>query len=450
MLNVSSESTFLIDYYDNLLKVSNNAFNFSLDNSKKTSCYSQLQKTVYDKLDSIYDILDKDLCNIQTFRKIYDNNSREYRSLLQNIYNQHFVNNRYIDDNIKEYIKNKPGSLVIYTLPYKNKYITINLFKYSKISPNYVKTLDKIIKNMMAQIYLITNLTKNNTCSDTGLSIYLFFTPFKRKLEKKRENVLGATNANGGFCYGCVSLGKIVVYREEEFFKVFSHELIHNFGVDKYIWDFISSAKIKNSKEFKLYHKFLNNFNLGRENDLGLQECLVEFWGEFFNNVIYSYIYSKSCNLSDHNHKFKIYNHIFETIMKFEIIHSFFQTTKIVYHNNTTYIDILSKYNKNTLKYRENTHIFSYYMLKLYLIFNYKLFVNSEISVSRENTIKFSNSLRNMQQFFNYMSSVATDNSLLLNFKFMEKIYLHLKSQKKGREINFLLSNLRMSVLQYH
>ena len=53
------------------------------------------------------------------------------------------------------------------------------------------------------------------------------------------------------------------------------------------------SANVKNSKEFKLYHKFLNNFNLGRENDIGLQECLVEFWGEFFNNVIYSYIYSK-------------------------------------------------------------------------------------------------------------------------------------------------------------
>ena len=139
MLNLSSESTFLINYYDNLLKVPNNNLIFSLTNSKKTSCYSQLQKTIYDKLDSIYGILEKDLCNIQTFRKIYDNNSREYRSLLQNIYNQHFVKNRYIDDNIKEYIKNKPCSLLSYTLPYKNKYITINLFKYSKISPNYVK-----------------------------------------------------------------------------------------------------------------------------------------------------------------------------------------------------------------------------------------------------------------------------------------------------------------------
>jgi hypothetical protein len=448
MLNISSESTFLIDYYDNLLKVSNNAFNFSLTNSKKTSLYYQLQKTIYGNLVYIYDLLDQ--VDVRNSRKLYDKNSREYRNLLQNIYSQHFVDNRYIDNNIKEYIKNKPCSLLIYTLPFKNTNITINLFKYSKISQNYVKKFDGIVYNMLALIHLITNLTKNNSCSDNGLNIYLFFTPFKRKLEKKRENILGATNANGGFCYGCVSHGKIVVYREEEFFKVFSHELIHNFGVDKYIWDFMYSANSKNSKEFKLYNKFLNNFNLTRENDIGLQECLVEFWGEFFNNVIYSYIYSKSSNLSNPHLQFKIYNQVFETIMKFEIIHSFFQTTKILHHNNITYIDILSKYNKNNSKYRENTHIFSYYMLKLYLLFNYKLFVNSEISVSRENTIKFSNSLQNMQQFFNYMSSIATDNSLLHNFEFMEKVYLYLKSQKKGREINFLINNLRMSVLQYH
>ncbi len=447
MLNISSESTFLIDYYDNLLKESNNDFNFSLDNSKKTSLYYQLQKTIYGNLVYIYDLLDQ--VDVRNSRKLYDKNSREYRNLLQNIYSQHFVNNRYIDNNIKEYIKNKPCSLLIYTLPYKNTNITINLFKYSKISQNYVKKFDGIVYNMLALIHLITNLTKNNSCSDNGLNIYLFFTPFKRKLEKKRENILGATNANGGFCYGCVSHGKIVVYREEEFFKVFSHELIHNFGVDKYIWDFMYSANIKNSKEFKLYNKFFNYFNLGRENDIGLQESLVEFWGEFFNNVIYSYIYSKSSNLSNPHLQFKIYNQVFETIMKFEIIHSFFQTTKILHHNNITYIDILSKYNKNNSKYRENTHIFSYYMLKLYLLFNYKLFVNSEISVSRENTIKFRNSLQNMQQFFNYMSSIASDNSLLHNFEFIEKVYLYLKSQKKGREINFLLNNLRMSVLQY-
>ena len=57
--------------------------------------------------------------------------------------------------------------------------------------------------------------------------------------------------------------------------------------------------------------------------------------------------------------------------MKFEITHSFFQTTKILHHYNINYTDILSKYNTNS-KFRENSHVFSYYILKT--IFNIQLY----------------------------------------------------------------------------
>ena len=168
---------------------------------------------------------------------------------------------------------------------------------------------------------------------------------------------MGASNSNGGFCYGCVSNGEIVVYRQEEVFKVFSHELVHNFGLDTYIWDFMSQVKVDNSKENKMYNKFLNNLNLSRENELGIQECLVEFWAEFFNNVIYSFVYSKNCNLPNYNEKFKFYKQVFETIMKFEIIHSFLQSNKIIYHNRVTYIGLFSK--NESPSYEEEKLIFS-------------------------------------------------------------------------------------------
>ena len=300
---------------------------------------------------------------------------------------------------------------------------------------------------MMAQIYLITTLTKNNTCSEDSLNIYLFLTPFKRELEKSQEKVLGASNSNGGFCYGCVSNGEIVVYRQEEVFKVFSHELVHNFGLDTYIWDFMSQVRVENSKQNKMYNKFLNNFNLPRENELGIQECVVEFWGEFFNNAIYSFVYSKNCNLSTYNQEFKFYKQVFETIMKFEIIHSFLQTTKIIYHNRLAYVGIFSKNQAPT--YREKTHIFSYYMLKLFLLFDYKEFINSQISVSRENVLLFNKSLQNMQKFFDYMISVSKYESVILNFKFMREVYMSIRVLK-NKNINFLLNNLRMSVLEYY
>lgn len=447
MLNLSKDSTFLFNYYDELLKKSDKNLLFIPDN-KKISLYIDFQKHIYDILDNIYDILGKDLHTIHNLRTVYDNNTREYKRLIRNVYNKHFSNNPYIDNNIKEYIRNKPGSLITYQLPFKDKTITINLIKYSKISPKQLKNFDNLVKNMMAQIYLINHLTKNNTCSEDSLNVYLFLTPFKRELEKSQEKVLGASNANGGFCYGCVSNGDIVVYRQEEVFKVFSHELVHNFGVDGYIWQFMTQVKVKNTKEYLIYNKFLDNFNLGRENNIGIQESLVEFWGEFFNNAIYSFVYSKSCNLSTYKQEFKFYTQVFETVMKFEIIHSFLQTAKIISHNRLNYIDILST-NNNKPVYKENTHIFSYYILKLYILFGYKEFINSQISLTRENGLFFNNSLQNMQKFFNYMSSVSKNSYLLQNIKFMRELYTSIRVLKT-KNLNFLLNNLRMSVLEYH
>ncbi len=456
MLNLSKESIFLIDYYDELIKKSYGNLLFSQHN-KKTSLYIDFQKQIFKLLDNIYDLLDTDLQNISRFRRVFGNNTREYKTLIDNVYTKHFTNNKYIDIKVKEYIRNKQGSLIIYQLPFKDKTISINLIKYSKISPKLLANFDNLIRNIMAQIYLISTLTKNNTCSKDSLNIYLFLTPFKRELEKSQKKVLGASNSNGGFCYGCISNGEIVVYRQEELFKVFTHELLHNFGLDSYIHDFMSQIRVENSKQNKMYNKFFNYFNLPRENELGIQECLVEFWGEFFNSSICSYVYSKNCNLSTYNQEFIFYKQVFETIMKFEIIHSFLQTTKILYHNRITYDELFS--DKQPPIYREKTHIFSYYILKLFLLFDYKEFINSQISVSRENVLLFNKSLQNMQKFFNYMISVSKYDSVILNFKLIRKIYMSIKNIKnenikneniKNENINFLLNNLRMSVLEYY
>ena len=93
------------------------------------------------------------------------------------------------------------------------------------------------------------------------VKFYLFLTPFKRELEKSQDKILGADNVNGGFCYGCIPNGEIIIYRQEEVFKVFTHELLHNFGVDKYIWDFMYEATVHNSKQNEMYCEFLKSLN---------------------------------------------------------------------------------------------------------------------------------------------------------------------------------------------
>ena len=67
MLNLSKESIFLIDYYDELIKKSYGNLLFSQHN-KKTSLYIDFQKQIFKLLDNIYDLLDTDLQNISRFR----------------------------------------------------------------------------------------------------------------------------------------------------------------------------------------------------------------------------------------------------------------------------------------------------------------------------------------------------------------------------------------------
>ena len=154
MLNLSKESTFLINYYDSLLNSSNKDLKFSPTNNKK-SIFLSLQEKIFNNLNYIYNIFNKDFSNIKDFRQLYSHNTREHTTLIQNVYNKHFINNRFIDNKIVDYIKNKPSSLLTYNLLLDNKKIRINFIVYTKISQKHLVNFDKNVKAMLAKIYLI-------------------------------------------------------------------------------------------------------------------------------------------------------------------------------------------------------------------------------------------------------------------------------------------------------
>ena len=280
------------------------------------------------------------------------------------------------------------------------------------------------------------------------------------------NNVLGEKNVNGGFCFGCQNFGNIIIYRKEECFKVFTHELIHNMGIDQYFFDFMNLTKNKQSYEYKIYKSFINNYNISKEinnnnYNIGLQECFVEFWGEFFNNALTSFLYANSCILSNNENKFKIYKNFFTKIMQLEYIHNYYQVYKILYFNNMTYNDlIIQNVNKisydNTFlnKYREKTHIFSYYILKLFLLLEYERFINSSISLSIIDNIyniNFLQSSNNMDNFFKFLLANSHNTKTLKNFEILEELFQSILQSYNTTQCNsleFIIKNLRMSVLE--
>jgi len=512
-LLLSEQSKLLMLYYKELQKNLKKYYSFSQNkiskDSKDSKKYINFQKYIFNKLDSLYKLITKDLCldtniDLSKFRKFYYSQTDEYKSYVNKIYHSHFNNNKYITHETKNYIKNgeqnRENCLLIYTIPYKQSTINFHFFIYNNvgISQKNMSYYDSKVLHMTILINLITLLTENNNifetmankiCSKDGLNVYLFLTPFERKLEnfdkkvnQNNENnqgkiILGAKHCNGGFCYGCVNAGEIIIYRFEEWFKVFCHECAHNFGLDNYIWKFIEEVKRGNNDSNKLYHDFLNNFNLSNNInntnfDIGLQECIVEFWGEFLNNVIFSYNYSKTCILSKSSNSsklFKIYLSTFEKIANYGLFHGLLQTSKILEANSLTFErlmkinqeinqeinkEINQENNKEINKennYREQSHLFSYYILKTLIIYDYKNYIISPFSLNQNNKIIFNyaNKIENMQLFFSNIINNANNNEFIKIIKLVEDLYEFLREYKNCNKLNFIVSNLRMSILEF-
>lgn len=480
-ITLTNESTILINYLHSLQLFLKNDFKFSHKNTSSNS-YNNLQNDIFIKLEKIYKNLQTDFCNndYTKYRKIYYSDSSDFKDFI-NIYNQkYFQNSKYIDNKIIKFIINNESKkstcfLLKYNLPYNYKTISINFVVYSNFSQNLLAKYDNYITHMLAIIHLITLLTNNVPnnksktiiCSHKGLSITIFMTPFKKEMPTN-NSIIGPNNVNGGFCYGCIDHGEIVIYRSDEFFKVFVHELIHNYGADTYLFKFRDNLKNTSSQEYKIYKNFINNFNLSKEInsgkfDLGFQECVTEFWGNFIHCAVFSYNYSKKCDYPK-KLKLKNYTKIFETLFDTEIIHSFLQSVKILNNNNLTYQDILSKLSQESHltkynKYKETSHVFSYYIFKLFLIYNYRDFLENKFFNSNNNklVLEFIPSLKNIEKLLNYIKNIAYNKSVIENFNTINEvtdfINEHIttnsnKSSNKFSELQLILKNLRMCALE--
>ena len=64
------------------------------------------------------------------------------------------------------------------------------------------------------------------------INIVIYLTPFKKVLPDNSIAILDVENANSAVTLACHNPGEIIIYRKEEWFKVFIHETFHSFGLD--------------------------------------------------------------------------------------------------------------------------------------------------------------------------------------------------------------------------
>jgi hypothetical protein len=258
---------------------------------------------------------------------------------------------------------------------------------------NIIK-LDLIVEKMLLMLQLIIAISKNETRN--GQHVTFFLTPFKKKLNNSNNIILGAKNVNSGFTYPYLENGITFIYRKEEFFKVFIHESIHYYGIDKALHkDFSKNAD---------YNKFINLFNINDHDKVNINEALTEYWT--FIIYLTALSYKKSITLT----KF-IYE--FENLYKLELLHIIFQVVKILHYNKQTYSQFLTK---SRIKYRETSHIFSYYIVKTLLVYNHENMLKSssfDINFSNKLNIGLKMDINSINNFFINLFTYACDSRFI-------------------------------------
>ena len=275
----------------------------------------------------------------------------------------------------------------------------------------------------------ILNIYGSKECAKT-LNIYFYFTSLEKCLPNSNIHILDEINVNTAFTTTCPKDSEIVVFRKEEWFKVFIHETFHNFGLD---FSMMDNEEVNTC--------ILDIFKVNSQ--VNSYEAYTEFWAEIINALFCSF------------HSIKNKNDINEFLsntefyINFERTYSFFQLVKTLNFMGLSYSDLYSKSKHSVILrenlYKENTNVLSYYIIKCVLINNYQGFL-SWCSKNNLSLLDFKKTIGNQKQFCKFIEKNYKTQTML-NGIHESEVFLSKIKRKKGNS-KFILSNLRMSICE--
>jgi hypothetical protein len=255
-------------------------------------------------------------------------------------------------------------------------------------------------------------------------------TNHKKLLPKIADTTLDEIHANTAFTFACpLTSNEIYVFRNEEWFKVLIHESFHCFGLD-------FSTLPEEQTEKNMFSIFPITCKLR------FYETYTEIWAEIIN-VIFISVNSYPCKEKTINiHKL---SKIIDNNLYNEQIFSLFQCSKVLHHLGLKYRELYETTKHATLmrneKYKENTHVFSYYILKCIIMFYYNDFI--EWCVKNNNSsIQFTKTQENIYQLFNFVKEKYNTVEYLRTIEIFEN-WLSKKENQNGK---MELKTMRMSI----
>ena len=286
------------------------------------------------------------------------------------------------------------------------------------------------VDSIVMWLYILNEYASKQCASN--LVVYFYFTSLEKRLPNSNIQILNENNVNTAFTTTCPKDAEIVVYRKEEWFKVFIHESFHNFALD---------FSDMNNTECTNY--ILNIFPV--QSEVNLYESYTEFWAEIVNALFCSFFSLKNKN------DVEIFLSNSEFFINFERTYSFFQLTKALRFMGLSYTDLYSKnIHRKALRetlYKEKTNVLSYYVIKTILMNNYQDFLYW-CTKNNLSLLQFKKTLKNQMEYCKFIERNYKKASMLEGVEQSQK-FLNILYSKNTRDNNtYILSNLRMSICE--
>jgi len=346
---------------------------------------------------------------------------------------------QYIPYKVYSYIREKSEFCIQFQMTIRGRAVTIHFitfpeshFSVCSRNNNWASSSSFLCASEIAvyQLYaykvfmwltIVTSLSDHD-CSNKSLNVYFYMTPFKK--QRPHENasgdnaILSAIHVNTGLTRNCESDGEIVVYRTEEWFKVFVHESMHNFNMD-FIDQDLQEANARLRHTFCIPH-----------GDILLFETYTETWARIINTMFNTYFH-------DGASKSQVTQSQFVRVVREKILQNsifyVYQTVKVLDIMKLRYahITIPSSENKELChkRYVEDTNVYAYYILggilSVYAIPFISWCCQHNQGKGRIGAIRFSRLHKTLPKFVDFLCAISRDPVVLSMVAFIENANKH-------------------------
>lgn len=278
-----------------------------------------------------------------------------------------------IPSNIHRYIKEHSRYVFHFSTRVGIRTINVYFVTNHTEAAIHVDTYAQYFERMMIWFHIAFKYS-SISCG-TNIGIYIYDTPLLKTLPEHRSDIVSMVHVNTAYTYSCpISTrpvrstrtrsskkeSEIIIYRSEEWFKVFIHETFHMMGLDFSGMPNLDAAR----------NVVRNTFPI--QSNMDIFEAYTETWATIMNACFCSQFCLEKVNKSSFVNNVEIF-------LGFESAWRIFQMHKTIRFMGLKYSDLYNKSQKAMIArenlYRENTNIFSYYVVTAIILVNYGNFL---------------------------------------------------------------------------